>query len=216
MIDLAGRVNMDRCLLRAAARCVVVLSIALTVSLVGSNAEAAAQVFAKPGAKLFATSSGGVSIGVIMPGTELNVTNSSRKGDRKNVSITGWAVKGESKVLYKAPDVRIIQVEHEASASRDMKVLGHKQDAYGTDWEHVTIVGWVPAESVTDNVGTVWAAAKKIYDGRCSSCHALHAPDEYTANQWPGVLRTMARNAGLDEAQKVLVTQYLQTHARTP
>lgn len=177
-------------------------------------AHAAGNAFAGEGAKLFAAQSGGAPIGAIMPGTKLDTETSQPSGHRLKVAVTGWAPEGGSTVLYKAPNLRIIMLRLGDNASGQMKVLGKKQDSYGTTWEHVAVTGWTPATDVTHDVGTVWAAAKKIYDARCSSCHALHAPDQFTANQWPGVLKTMARNASLSPSETELVTQYLQAHAR--
>lgn len=181
-----------------------------------SPAHAAGNAFARQGAKLFAAQSGGAPIGAIMPGTPLDTGTSQLSDTRLKTAVTGWVVEGDSTVLYKAPDLRIIMLRLDGDGSGQLKVLGKQQDSYGTTWEHVAVTGWVPAADVTPNVGTVWAAAKKIYDARCSSCHALHAPDEFTANQWPGVLRTMARNADLNPSERELVTQYLQAHAQKP
>jgi hypothetical protein len=42
----------------------------------------------------------------------------------------------------------------------------------------------------------------------------LHNTDEFNANQWPQILKTMAKNAALQPDQIALITQYLQTHSK--
>lgn len=216
MIGWVGSWNKDRWQWRRSSWIIVALCILSGPGLLSGTAHAAVQAFAKQGAKLFAGSAGGTSIGSIMPGTPLNTAGSQASGHRLKVSITGWFAEGYSQTVYKAPDLHIVMITLAGKPSGNLKILGKKQDSYGTTWVHATITGWTPTSRVTRDVGTVWAAAKKIYDARCSSCHALHAPDQFTANQWPGVLKTMARNASLSESQRVLVTQYLQAHAQKP
>lgn len=220
MIQRSGRQSAIRLPRGAGAKITLALCVlfglgyALATAHAHADAHAAGNAFAGQGAKLFAAESGGAPIGRIMPGTKLDRETSQSSGGRLKVAIIGWVPEGSSSVLYKAPDLRIIMLRLGDKGSGQSKVLGKKQDSYGTTWELVAVTGWTPATDVTNDVGTVWAAAKKIYDARCSSCHALHAPDQFTANQWPGVLRTMARNASLNPSEKELVTQYLQAHAR--
>lgn len=74
--------------------------------------------------------------------------------------------------------------------------------------------GYVPSAGLTPDQESVWAAAKALFSKRCSACHALHHTTEFTANQWPTILKTMTKNAALQPDQAALVTQYLQTHAK--
>ena len=99
-------------------------------------------------------------------------------------------------------------------AQRHISETAH--DTYGNTWNHVQIAAYVDAAITVPDVNSVWTAAHQLYATRCSACHALHATTDFTANQWPGILQTMEKNAALDPQQAALITQYLQTHARAP
>lgn len=195
----------------------IALGIATAVLFWGMAAHGAAtrNVFPKGVAALYNAATGAAIVASVTPGTTLAVSGEpSGSASREQVSVQGWSPEGGESIIFQAPDLRVILARVEGSGVAERKVLGKKTDAYGTTWQHVTLSAWVEKSDVMDNVSAVWAPAQKLYEARCSSCHALHKPAEFTANQWPGVLTTMAKNAALDPAQTALVTRYLQAHAR--
>jgi len=158
---------------------------------------------------------GGAAIGSITPGTAVTPSVGPQAGGvREAVIVEGWSAQGAGSVLYAAPDQRIILATLTAGAVTQRKLLEQRRDDYGTVWKHVQISGYVSSKHLVPDVATVWSAGQELYDARCSACHALHAPTEFTANQWPGILQTMVKNAALDPEQATLVTRYLQAHAR--
>lgn len=52
-------------------------------------------------------------------------------------------------------------------------------------------------------------AARKLYAVKCSSCHNLHLPGEFTSKQWPGILDKMQPKAKITDDQKKLLLAYL-------
>ncbi|MGH2643075.1 MAG: c-type cytochrome [Chitinophagaceae bacterium] len=52
-------------------------------------------------------------------------------------------------------------------------------------------------------------SARKLYAAKCSSCHNLHLPGEYTAIQWPKILDKMQPKARISDDQKKLILAYL-------
>ena|ERR1022692_3296852 len=165
---------------------------------------------------VYSDGSGSASIGSLMPGTPVALKSAPKPGAAHVVvMIDGWSIQGADSVVYSAEGQRIILATLGASAIAQRKVLTHNRDAYGTVWNHVEFSAAIDPARLIPDVSSVWAAAHTIYTARCSACHALHAPTEFTANQWPGILTTMVRNAALDPNQAALVRQYLQTHART-
>ena len=157
----------------------------------------------------------GTKIGEIMPGT--GVAPAKAGTSRATITIDGWSIQGADPVIYSAVGERIILATldaSDASALAHRKTLGHKSDPYGTRWNHVQISVAVDTSQLTPRVASVWSAAHSLYAARCSACHALHSPTEFTANQWPNILTIMTKNAALDPSQAALVRQYLQTHAR--
>jgi cytochrome c5 len=53
------------------------------------------------------------------------------------------------------------------------------------------------------------ARAKRVYERRCGSCHALYAPSSYTVAQWRGIVDEMADMAHLSDEDSALVLAYL-------
>lgn len=50
----------------------------------------------------------------------------------------------------------------------------------------------------------------RVYIRKCSSCHALHKPSQYTAEQWhPILVKMFERSKVRDSTTKALITEYL-------
>lgn len=58
------------------------------------------------------------------------------------------------------------------------------------------------------------AAGKTTYEAKCGRCHALHAPDEYTAEKWVPYVDAMAPKARLTDSEKANVLAYVQANAK--
>lgn len=189
----------------------VVIAVGLTL-LTSAAAQSAKTIYANTTAPLLAAA-GGKSSGSVLPGTPLTVLGTS--GADSHVQIDGWVIQGSATVVFQDVGLHVMLVTLDASAKVDFKVLKTQKDAYGTTWQHVDLDGWVATKDTASSIDTVWKAAENIYDSRCSACHALHDPDEFTANQWPGVLKVMGQNAALDQQDLNLVTRYLQANAKS-
>ena len=53
------------------------------------------------------------------------------------------------------------------------------------------------------------AAGKLIYSDDCTKCHETKIIDNYSKQQWTGILNKMTTMAKLDETQTNQVTQYV-------
>lgn len=53
------------------------------------------------------------------------------------------------------------------------------------------------------------SAGKIIFNNDCTKCHAAKVIDNYSKQQWTGILTKMTQMAKLDETQKNQVTQYV-------
>ena len=45
-------------------------------------------------------------------------------------------------------------------------------------------------------------------------CHPGHPSTEFTANQWPSIVKSMVTRTAMTKEENYLVTQYLQKHAK--
>jgi len=159
-----------------------------------------------------ASSAGGQPIGTVLPGAALSVLASD--GDFAQVSITGWSPTGGERYLFKAVAQRISLAKLTRAGAATRQVIGSAEDDWGSDWDQVTVTGWVARADLAADIETVWNEASPLYFGRCSRCHSLRRPEEFTANQWPTVLKIMTKRAGFNADQAALVTMLLQYHAK--
>jgi nitrate/TMAO reductase-like tetraheme cytochrome c subunit len=141
------------------------------------------------------------------------VTITETRGSDAHVSVEGYSSAGSNAVVS-AIGQRIVLVNLTAPDQAQRQAGAQTKDSYGTVWTQVTVSGWVAAGALTQDVQSVWTRAGQVYASHCSTCHSLYAPDQYTANQWPGNLQNMASNGGLSGEDFALVLKYLQTHAK--
>ena len=68
-----------------------------------------------------------------------------------------------------------------------------------------------PAKPVTIvDVKPDMAIGKIIFTNRCSRCHALPEPVQFTAARWDGILSIMIPRARLDKEQEIHVTAFVK------
>jgi len=154
----------------------------------------------------------GAILANVMPGTQVTVRSES--GGFQQVDITGWSPAGGAAYLFKDIGQRITYAMLSKPGINHRVVVGTKDDDWGGTWEQVTVTGWIDRNDLTDNLDEVWADADKLYETHCSRCHSLRRPEEFTANQWPPVLKIMTKRAGFSADQAALVTMLLQFHAK--
>jgi hypothetical protein len=53
------------------------------------------------------------------------------------------------------------------------------------------------------------SAGRALLFEKCGGCHDVPTPDQKYRRAWPRQVADMQDNAGLDAAQRVLITQYL-------
>lgn len=53
---------------------------------------------------------------------------------------------------------------------------------------------------------------RKLYVEICSSCHNLHLPKSYTAEEWKQNIDKMQKRAKISDEQKELIYEYVTSH----
>jgi hypothetical protein len=149
----------------------------------------------------------GKTIGSLGPGTAVDVAGQS--GSSTQVTVHGYSLHGSNAVVFTSPTKQIVEV----SGFTGQALAGASQTVSGKAYTAVTVSGWVATSALVADVKTVWTAAASLYSDKCSACHALQPAKTYSANEWPGFMKTHAPNAGLDPGQTVLITAYLQTQS---
>jgi len=53
---------------------------------------------------------------------------------------------------------------------------------------------------------------EKLFRSKCSSCHSLPNPTEYTDSQWKLIVRKHVNKSKLDDKHTIQITRYLQNN----
>ena len=64
----------------------------------------------------------------------------------------------------------------------------------------------------TFNVIPDTATGKMIFANRCSRCHALPEPVQFTTQRWEGILARMIPRARLDKEQEIHITAFIKAN----
>lgn len=60
----------------------------------------------------------------------------------------------------------------------------------------------------------VASAGQTVYTNRCGRCHGLKKTENYTAQQWGNILKSMIPKAKLNDEEETQVTAYVMEHAK--
>lgn len=58
------------------------------------------------------------------------------------------------------------------------------------------------------------SAGQTVYTNRCGRCHGLKKTENYTAQQWENILKSMIPKAKLNDNEAKQVTAYVMEHAK--
>ncbi|MDJ0932307.1 hypothetical protein [Breoghania sp.] len=75
----------------------------------------------------------------------------------------------------------------------------------------VHVTGFVRADAVTDDMEVAWMNAEMTYQFTCGACHELHAPDDFSPQEWISQMQSMVWNANMRSADALMVLKWLQT-----
>jgi len=154
----------------------------------------------------------GEDIASVSPGAKLLIL--SEQDGQLEVELTGWSPEGGEKYLFIAINQRIRVAKLTKKGLARRKVIAEKEDYYESIWQDVRLTGWIAKKDTSEDIAQIWKGAQHLFHQRCTRCHALHRPTEFTANQWPSILKIMTVRAGLSAGKKALIVQYMQTHAK--
>lgn len=151
-------------------------------------------------------------LGTIAVATPVDVLD--KKDGYTKVKVNGWVLKDYPTYVYKAPGVRIRYGVFEAkgavaSAYKDV------EDAAGNQWMKVSVMGWVPDNLLTDDIGSLWKKGRDRMMRICSACHPVPEVRYFTANQWASQLPERGAMVGHSRSgRNALMFKYIQEHAK--
>jgi trimethylamine-N-oxide reductase cytochrome c-type subunit TorC len=161
---------------------------------------------------LFESSDSTATKGRLLPTSKITILE--KNGDKVKVEIEGFMKEGVSRALYFVKGKRILVAGLSKSATFDIETLSKSKDKNGVEWKKVILTAYTKDENFTKDLDSLYLNAKALFKNNCSICHAAHPVDEFTANQWPSMFKSMVRRTAVTKEQRYLVTQYLQKHAK--
>ena len=151
--------------------------------------------------------------GKILPTTPLEILET--KGDKAFIKLTGWNQGKLTRILYFSKGERIIAAAFSKKAKYGIKkfetveVKGSKKP-----WTKVELTTWVDNKNITGDIKALYEKASSLLQTNCGLCHAYHPTHEFSANQWPSVIKGMIPRTPLSKEEGLLITQYAQKHAK--
>lgn len=143
------------------------------------------------------------SVGVLYKGAKL-------KKQGNAYVLSGWAMDGNEYIVFYSETQRIKLARLQEEFISSLKVNKTLEDKYGVMWKQVDLTLWLEDKSkLTVMPEKLWVEEEELYQ-RCGSCHKSYPAHEYTANQWPPIVKTMKDNAGLSKKESKAMSVYLQ------
>lgn len=181
--------------------------IALASSLFANEVKYASSV-----KNLYETSDSTSSKGRLLPTSKLTVLE--KVGDKIKVEIEGFAKEGVNQAVYFVEGKRILVAGLSKSSKFDLKTISSSKDDSGKTWNKVKFIAYTKDENLVKDLDTLYKTAQTTFAENCAMCHPAHPAHEFTANQWPSIVKSMVNRTAMTKEQNYLVTQYLQKHAK--
>ena len=88
----------------------------------------------------------------------------------------------------------------------------HRKTVVGSD--EIIISSKTNKTSTSSSGSETTSAGQTIYTNRCGRCHGLKKTENYTAQQWENILKSMIPKARLNDDEAKQVTAYVLTNAK--
>lgn len=141
----------------------------------------------------------------------------STNGEMTTVKIKGYRQESYPQMVVrdmKRGEIYILfHANEEKLAQQTFKKIKEFEDEYGEIWHEVEGIVDIKSAVLTQDISTLNEKAKTTYEQTCSMCHRLHAPKDFTVNQWPHQVESMMTEIPLELPVKELIVKYLQHNA---
>lgn len=180
----------------------------ILATLVASFLYANPQVYSDVVKSVYADENSKTSIGRLLPTNGVKILEKS--ANRVKIEVEGYQNQAAPNVIYFSDSERVLTVAFLKTAIFDVKLIKKGENG---KWDSVKVVVWADDGNFYDDIKPLFARAEEIYKNSCGVCHSLHNTEQYKANQWPNLLKSMLSRTAIDKKDEWLVTQYLQKHS---
>lgn len=147
--------------------------------------------------------------GKLLPTNAIEVLENSN--GKIKFSVSGYQNPSVPNVVYFSNGQRIITLAFAKTKAPNFEII---KKGEGENWNEVKVTAYTTDSDLTENLNELNAKAKKLYEENCSVCHSLHKVDEYTANQWPSLIKSMVSRTPIEKKDMWSVIEYLQKNAK--
>lgn len=141
------------------------------------------------------------AVGRLLPTAKVEVLET--KDNFVKLKISGFIQNGKNQALYENPKTRILNAAFKVNSGVKYEILDEKLN-------EVTAILWSENENLHKNLDELMKKANTLFSENCAMCHAIHKIDEYNANQWPSIFKSMADRTAIEKKDRFLVEQFLQ------
>ena len=181
--------------------------------LAGSTPQEASVLYPIARIAVYADADKQTEIANILPTAKLDVTN--RTDSMRAITLHGFQQEGANQVIYAQQGKRIIAAIVEESAASHVQGGDYVLDAdTDSQWRPVTFSGWIDNSQLLADAAPLWHYGDELNNAYCGGCHAVIPAGHYNANQWPAIVNGMVSRTSMDDAAKLMLTYYLQQHAK--
>ena len=182
----------------------------LTIFLLATLVQAKTQ-YAEQTLKTYSNASDSKPSGKILPTTGFEVLKV--QGDKAQVKLIGWNKGKMARIVYYSKGERIISGAFSKKAKNEIEVL--KTEKIGKNqWTNISLITWIENKALTSDLQALYGKANNLFQTNCGLCHAYHPTKEFSANQWPAVIKGMRPRTPLSKEEGWLITQFAQKHAK--
>jgi trimethylamine-N-oxide reductase (cytochrome c), cytochrome c-type subunit TorC len=154
----------------------------------------------------------GATVATLSPSTSAKVL--AIEGKNLKLQISGWQQGSGGRWVFLAPGRRIPVAEVSAEQKDLLRRGATQTDATtGQEWTEVSFEAYAPKTQLVASIDLLWTYANDLMNANCTTCHARHPVDHFTANQWAGILRSKKERVAASADQLALMGQYAQKHA---
>lgn len=150
--------------------------------------------------------------GRLLPTSKVKILE--KQGNKVKIEIEGYIKDNISYAIYFSKGKRILVTGLSKNTKFDFKTISTSKDENEVEWKKVSFTAYTKNENFTKDLDSLYKKAYGIYTENCAMCHLAHPTSEFTANQWPSIVKSMISRTAMTKEQNYLVTQYLQKHAK--
>ncbi len=133
------------------------------------------------------------------------------QGLRVLLHITGYSNPKAPFVIYASDHLRVLVAAF--AKNTPLKFISHTPSTTGK-WDQVSIEVWANKANFSPDLQAMLTHAQELFSHNCGTCHALHKPQEFRANAWPAIFRSMQERTAIAKKDRWLVIEYLQKNAK--